>query len=224
MTDSEKHEKKKAQRREYYHRNKERISLKKAEDAKTPHGRELDRMRGERYRAKHPERVRELASKRREKRRDMDRELAVQKRIHLEASYVAQILRLPTAEVPEDLMEVERIRIKVKRLVQELENDRTEKKCSTCKEYRPLLSFSRSRRTKDGHGYECLFCVRERKRRDALSKGSTYTARKMDEFGRRVKHTPEELKAAKIAYYQANIETIRAKDRVRDRARNKQRK
>jgi hypothetical protein len=220
MTDKEKHEKKKAQRREYYHRNKERIALKKAENAKTPHGRELDRMRGERYRAKHPERVRELASKRREKRKDIDRELAVQKRVQLEASYVAQLLRLPTAEVPEDLIEVERIRLKVKRLVQELENDRTEKKCSTCKEYRPLLSFSRSPRAKDGHGYECLFCKRERKRRDALSKGLTYTARKMDEFGRMVKYTPEELKAARVAYYQANIETIRAKDR----ARNKQRK
>ena len=220
MIDKEKHEKKKAQRREYYHRNKERIALKKAEDAKTPHGRELDRIRGERYRAKHPERVRELASKRREKRRHIDREQAVQKRVQLEASYVAQILRLPTAEVPEDLMEFERIRLKVKRLVQELENDRTEKKCSTCKEYRPLLSFSRSHGTKDGHSYECLFCNRERKRRDAISKGLTYTARKMDEFGRSVKHTPEELKAAKIAYYQANIETIRAKNR----ARNKQRK
>ena len=220
MTDEEKHEKKKAQRREYYQRNKEQILLKKAEDAKTPHGRELDRIRGERYRAKHPERVRELASKRREKRRHIDREQAVQKRVQLEASYVAQMLRLPTAEVPEDLMEVERIRLKVKRLVQELENDRTEKKCSTCKEYRPLLAFSRSHGTKDGHSYECLFCKRERKKRDALSKGLTYTTRKMDEFGRSVKHTPKELKAAKIAYYQANIETIRAKDR----ARNKQRK
>ena len=220
MTDKEKHEKKKAQRREYYHRNKERIALKKAEDAKTAHGRELDRMRGERYRARHPERVRELASIRRQKRKHIDREQAVQKRVQLEASYVAQMLRLPTAEVPEDLMKVERIRLKVKRLVQELENDRTEKKCSTCKEYRPLLSFSRSHGTKDGHSYECLFCSRERKKKDALSKGLTFTPRRMDEFGRRVKHTPEELKAAKIAYYQANIETIRAKDR----ARNKQRK
>ena len=144
----------------------------------------------------------------------------MQKRVQLKASYVAQMLRLPTAEVPEDLMEVERIRLKVKRLVQELENDRTEKKCSTCKEHRPLLSFSRSRGSKDGHGYECLFCKKERRKKDALSKGFTFTPRRMDEFGRRVKHTPEELKAAKIAYYQANIETIRA----RDRARNKQRK
>jgi hypothetical protein len=220
MTDSEKHEKKKAQRREYYQRNRERILLKKAEDSKTPHGRELDRIRGEKYRARHPERVRELAFKRKEKRRDIDREQAVQKRVQLRDSYVAQMLRLPTAEVSEDLMEVERIRLKVKRLVQELENDRTEKKCSTCKECRPLLSFSRSRGTKDGHGYECLFCSRERKRRDALSKGRTFTPRRMDEFGRRVKHTPEELKATRVAYFQANIETIRAKDR----ARNKQRK
>ena len=66
-----------------------------------------------------------------------------------------------------------------------------------------------------------VYFVEEKgRKRDALSKGLTYTTRKMDEFGRSLKHTPEELKAAKIAYYQANIETIRAKDR----ARNKQRK
>ena len=220
MTDEEKKARKAISAKKYREANKERLAIKKAADAKTEHNRALDKARGERYRAAHPERHRETSRKARAKRALIEKINARQKRVELMDSYVAQILRMPTAAVSPEIIEVERIRLKVKRLVRELENERTEKKCSTCKEYRSLLSFSRCRGTKDGHGYECLFCRRERKRGAALSKGLTYTPRKLDEFGRKRKHTPEELKAAKNAYYYANIETIRA----RDRARNKHRK
>jgi len=207
-------------KRAYREANKERIAAKKAADAKTEHGRALDKARGERYRAAHPERVRELHKVVSARRAPIAKEEARQKRVELRDSYVAQLLKMPTDLVPLEIIEVERVRVKIKREIQELDNHRTEKKCSTCRVYKPIISFSRSWGNKDGHTYECLICSRERKRRDRHEKGLTYTPRKFDEFGRRVKHTPEELKAAKIAYYYANIETIRAKDR----ARNKQRK
>ena len=217
MTDKEL---KAARSKVYREANKERIAAKKAADAKTEHGRALDKARGERYRAAHPERVRELQQKARDKRAPIEKANAVQKRVELRDSYVAQLLKMATDSVPPEIIEVERVRVKIKREIQELDNHRTEKKCSTCKVYKPLISFCRSWGTKDGHSYQCLICKREQKRKDKERKGLTYTPRKFDEFGRRVKHTPEELKAAKIAYYYANIETIRAKDR----ARNKQRK
>ena len=187
-------------KRAYREANKERIAAKKAADAKTERGRELDKARGERYRAAHPERVRELHQKSRDKRAPIEKENAKQKRAELRDSYVAQILRIPTAVVPSDLLEAERIRLKVLRKIQELDNNRTEKKCSTCREHKPLISFGRSHGNKDGRSYECLLCSRERKRRDRHEKGLTYTPRKFDGFGRRVKHTPEELKAAKNAH------------------------
>ena len=208
-----------AKAKAYREANKERIAAKKAADAKTEHGRALDRARRERYRAAHPERVRELHRIASAKRAPVAKEEAKQKRVELRASYVAQLLEMPTDAVPLEIVEVERIRLKIKRVVQELDKHRTEKKCSTCKEYKSLIGFSKSKGTKDGHSYECLICSRERKRKDKHAKGLTYKPRKYDEFGRRVKHTPEELKAAKIAYYYANIETIRAKDRARNKLR-----
>ena len=220
MTDEEKKTLKAARSKMYREANKERIAAKKAADAKTEHGRALDKARGKRYRAAHPERIREMRQKARNKRAHIEKANAVQKRVELRNSYVAQLLRMPTDAVPIELIEAERIRLKIKRVVQELDKHRTEKKCSTCKEYKSIIGFSRSRNTKDGYAYECLMCKRERKRKGKHEKGLTYTPRKFDEFGRRVKHTPEELKAAKRTYYYANIETIRAKDR----ARNKQRK
>jgi hypothetical protein len=96
----------------------EYIKAKKARDAKTEHGRALDRARGERYRLTHPERVKELHAISREKRREIDKEDARAKRVELRASYVAQCLGLPTAIVPRELMDAERARIRVKRLVQ----------------------------------------------------------------------------------------------------------
>lgn len=175
------------------------IKAKKARDAKTEHGRALDRARGERYRLAHPERVKELHAISRGKRREIDKEDARAKRVELRASYVAQCLGLPIAEVPEELIEAERVRIKLKRLVQKLEETRTEKKCSTCKVYRPLFSFSTSPHTKDGRCYECLICKREKRKKEALSKGLTYKPRRMNEFGRSVKMSPEELRANKNA-------------------------
>ena len=220
MTDEEKKALKAARSKVYREANKERIAAKKAADAKTEHGRALDKARGERYRAAHPERVRELHQKTRDKRAPIEKANAVQKRVELRDSYVAQLLKMPTDAVPLEIVEVERIRLKIKRVVQELDKHRTEKKCSTCREYKSLIGFSRSRGTKDGHSYECLICSRERKRKDKHEKGLTYKPKNYDEFGRRRKHTPEELKAAKRAYYYANIETIRAKDRARNKQRN----
>jgi len=187
-------------KRAYREANKERIAAKKAADVKTEHGRALDKARGERYRAAHPERVRELHRIASAKRAPLAKQEAKQRRIELRDSYVAQILSMPTNLVPPEIIKAERIRLKIKRKVQELDNDRTEKKCSTCREYKPLISFGRSRGTKDGHSYECRLCSRERKRKDRYEKGLTYTPRKFDEFGRRVKHTPEELKEAKNAH------------------------
>lgn len=201
-------------KRAYREANKERIAVKKATDAKTERGRELDKARGERYRAAHPERVRELHQKTRDKRAPIAKEEAKQKRVELKDSYVAQLLRMPTDVAPPELLEAERIRLKIKRKVQELDNDRTEKKCSTCREYKPLISFGRNHGTKDGHSYECRLCSRARKRRDAISKGLTYTPRKFDGFGRRVKHTPEELKAAKNAH----AREVYARNKQRKRA------
>jgi len=217
MTDEEKKALKAARSKVYREANKERIAAKKAADAKTEHGRALDKARGERYRAAHPERIRELQQKARDKRAPIEKTKARQKRVELRDSYVAQLLKMPTDALPLEIIEVERIRLKIKRVVQELDKHRTEKKCSTCREYKSIIGFSRNRGTKDGHSYECLMCSREKKRKDKHEKGLTYTPRKFDEFGRRVKHTPEELKAAKIAYYYANIETIRAKDRARNK-------
>ena len=208
-----------AKAKAYREANKERIATKKAADAKTEHGRALDKARGERYRAKHPEHVRKLQQKARDKRAHIEKANAKQKRVELMNSYVAQLLRLPTALVPPEIMEVERTRVKIKREIQELDKCRTEKKCSTCKNYKPIISFSRSRGTKDGHSYECLMCRREKKRRDSQEKGLEYKPRNFNEFGRSVRHTPEELKAAKRAYYYTNIETIRAKDRARSKQR-----
>jgi hypothetical protein len=217
MTDEEKKALKAARSKVYREANKERIAAKKAADAKTEHGRALDKARGERYRAAHPERIRERISAHRLIRAPIERANARQKRVELGNSYVAQLLKMPIDAVPLEIIEVERLRVKIKRVVQELDKHRTEKKCSTCRKYKSIIGFSRSRGTKDGHSYECLICSRERKRKDKHEKGLTYTPRKFDEFGRRVKHTPEELKAAKIAYYYANIETIRAKDRARNK-------
>ena len=220
MTDEEKKARKAIGAKKYREANKERIAIKKAADARTEHNRALDKARGERYRAAHPERHRETSQKARAKRVLIEKINARQKRVELMDSYVAQILGMPTAAVPPEIMEVERIRLKIKREIRELDKHRAEKKCSTCKTYKPIISFSRSCKSKDGHSYECLFCSKARKRKDRESKGLIYTPRKLDEFGRKRKHTPEELKAAKTTYYYANIETIRA----RDRARNKHRK
>ena len=189
-------------------------------EEKKAHERALDKARGKRYRLAHPERVRAQRQATRAKRANIDKEYARQKRIDLMKSYVAQMLNIPTAFATPEIVDAERMRLKIKREIQERNKNRTEKKCSTCKEYKPLTAFSHTRRSIDGRSYECLLCKRERRRKDKEAKGLTYKPRKFDEHGRRVKHTPEELKAAKIAYYYANIETIRAKDR----ARNKQRK
>lgn len=94
------------------------IKAKKARDAKTEHGKALDRARGERYRLTYPDRVREQHAISRGKRREIDKENARAKRVELRASYVAQCLGLPTAIVPQELMDAERARIRVKRLVQ----------------------------------------------------------------------------------------------------------
>jgi hypothetical protein len=187
-------------KRAYREANKERITAKKAADAKTERGRELDKARGERYRAAHPERVRELHQKTRDKRAPIAKEEAKQKRVELRDSYVAQLLKMPTDVVPPELLEVERIRLKIKRKVQELDNDRIEKKCSTCRVYKPIISFSRSWGNKDGRSYECLICSKGRKRKDRHEKGLTYTPRLIDEFGRLKKMTPEQLKANKNAH------------------------
>jgi hypothetical protein len=188
-----------ANKRAYREANKERIAAKKAADAKTEHGRALDKARGERYRAKHPERVRELHQKVRDKRAPIEKANAVQKRVELAASYVAQLLKLPTAVVPPELIEAERIRVKIKREVQELDKHRMEKKCSDCKNYKPLIAFARSYRQKDGHGYLCLMCTRERKRKEKERQGLTYTPRLYDEFGRLKRMDSEQLKANKNA-------------------------
>ena len=187
-------------KRAYREANKERIAAKKAADAKTERGRKLDKLRGERYRTAHAERVRELHRIASAKRAPLAKQEAKQRRVELRDSYVAQILRMPTDLVPPEVIEAERIRLKIKRKVQELDNDRTEKKCSTCREYKPLISFGRNHGTKDGRSYECRLCNRERKRRDALLKGLTFNPRNRDEFGRVRKHTPEELKTAKNAH------------------------
>ena len=212
----------KEKRRVYQEANKERIAAKKATDAKTEHGRALDKARGKRYRAAHPERVYELHRIASTKRAPVAKQEARQKRVELRGSYVAQLLQMPTGVVPSELIEAERIRLKIKRMTRELDKNRTEKKCSTCRVYKPIILFSRFWKSKDGHSYECLICARERKRKDRHEKGLTYTPRKLDEFGRTRKHTPEELKAARTAYYYANIETIRARDRARNKHRSRQ--
>jgi len=186
-------------KRAYREANKERIAAKKSADAKTEHGRALDKARGERYRAAHPERVRDLHKVASAKRAPVAKQEAIQKRVELADSYVAQLLKLPTAVVPPELIDVERIRVKIKREVQELDKHRTEKKCSTCKNYRPLMAFPRSCKTKDGHSYECLFCRRERKKEARYAQGLTYTPRLYDEFGRLKRMDPEQVKANKNA-------------------------
>jgi len=200
FTKEEREARLKEQKRIYREKNRERIAEKKARDAKTEHGKALDRARGERYRLAHPERVKEISVRSSRKRAVVAKVEAREKRVELSASYVAQLLKLPTAEVPEELIEAERVRIKVKRLVRKMEETRTEKKCSTCKVYRPLISFSTSPHTKDGRCYECLTCKREKRKKEALSKGLTYKPRRMDEFGRWVKMSSEELRANKNAH------------------------
>jgi hypothetical protein len=179
-----------------------------------------DRARVDRYRAAHPERWREQRQRSSFKRATIEKIAARQKRVELKDSYVAQLLGLPTNVASLEIIEAERIRIKIKREIQELDKQRTEKKCSSCKTYKPIILFSKYCGSKDGHSYECLSCSRERRRKDRESKGLTYIPMKVDEFGRRRRQTIEENKASRRAYYLANIETIRAKDR----ARHKQRK
>lgn len=96
----------------------EYIKAKKARDAKTEHGKALDRARGERYRLANPERWKEVHTRASRKRAVVAKEEARTKRVELRASYVAQCLGLPTALVPQELMDAERARIRVKRLVQ----------------------------------------------------------------------------------------------------------
>jgi hypothetical protein len=184
----------------YRETHKEKIAAKKAADAKTEHGRALDRARGERYRAKHPERVRELHKIASTKRAPIAKQEAKQKRIKLVKSYVAQLLQLPTAVIPPELIELERTRLQIKRMVQEKDKHRTEKKCSDCKDYKPMLAFPKYHRSKDGHGYLCFMCIRERKRKEKERQGLTYTPRLFDEFGRLQKMDPEQVKANKNAY------------------------
>ena len=193
----------KEMKRKYREANKERIAAKKAADAKTEHGRALDKARGDRYRARHPERVRELQKAVSAKRAPIAKEEARQKRVKLCNSYVAQLLQLPTGVVPPELIEVARTRIKIKREVLERDKNRTEKKCSDCKDYKPLLAFPKFHGSKDGHGYLCLMCVKERKKEATLAKGLTYKPRPHDEFGRLKRMDPEQVKANKNAYERA---------------------
>ena len=195
-TEEERIAKIKERKRAYREKHKDKIAEKKARDAKTEHGRELDRARGKRYRLAHPERVKEAHAKAQLKRKDIDKENAREKRIELRDSYVAQMLKLPTAEVPPELIEAERVRLKVKRVVAELSKDSMSRKCSTCKEHRPLLSFSKNG---SGYGYECLFCNRERKKKSREAKGLTYKSRPFDEFGRLQRMDPEQVRANKNA-------------------------
>lgn len=190
----------KEMRRVYQEANKERIAAKKAADAKTEHGRKLEQARVERYRAAHPERVYESHRRASVKRAPVAKMEARQKRVELRDSYVAQLLQMPTGVVPSELIEAERTRLKIKRMVRELDKNRTEKKCSTCREYKPIISFGRYWKSKDGHSYECLICSKERKRKDKHEKGLTYAPRLIDEFGRLKKMTPEQLKANKNAH------------------------
>lgn len=189
----------KEMKRKYRETHKEQIAAKKAADAKTEHGRALDKARGARYRARHPERVRELQKAVSAKRAPIAKQEAKQKRIKLVNSYVAQLLQLPTAIVPPELIEATRTRVQIKRVVQHKDKHRTEKKCSDCKTYKPLLAFSKFHGSKDGHGYLCLLCIRERKRKEKERQGLTYTPRLFDEFGRLKKMDPEQVKANKNA-------------------------
>jgi hypothetical protein len=102
---------------------RERIAAKKAANAKTEHGRALDTVRRQRYWAAHPERARALARARSVKRAPIEKENAKQKRIQLSKSYVAQLLCLPTAVVPPELIEAERLRLFIKRKLKELKNE-----------------------------------------------------------------------------------------------------
>jgi hypothetical protein len=110
-------------KRRHREANKERIAVKKAADAKTKHGRALDRARTQRYQMAHPERVYESRVTTRTKRAPVAKEEARQKRIQLSSSYVAQMLCLPTAVVPPELIEAERLRIFIKRKLKELKNE-----------------------------------------------------------------------------------------------------
>jgi hypothetical protein len=156
---------------------RESIAAKKAADRKTEHGRALEKARVQRYHAAHPERVRMLHRAASAKRAPIAKIEARQKRIDLEKSYIAQLLCLPTAVVPPELVEAERARLKLKRVLQELNKYRTEKKCSTCQTYHPILSFPKSVKSKDGHGYVCFVCRRERKKEGSVSKDHIHTAR-----------------------------------------------
>ena len=94
--------------------------------------------------------------------------------------------------------------MQIKRMMQEKDKTRTEKKCSDCKNYKPLLAFPKFHGSKDGHGYLCLMCVRERKRKDREKQGLVYQPRLFDEFGRSMKMDPELVKAKKNARERAN--------------------
>lgn len=103
---------------------RERIAAKKAADRKTERGRALEKVRGQRYRAAHPERVLMLSRATSAKRAPIAKIEARQKRIDLEKSYIAQLLCLPTAVVPPELVEATRINVFIKRKLKELKNEK----------------------------------------------------------------------------------------------------
>lgn len=51
--------------------------------------------------------------------------------------------------------------------------DRTEKLCTACGRTLPIDSFGIARRSKDGHNYYCLECIRERDRKRRSRKKET---------------------------------------------------
>ena len=88
-------------KRKYRETHKEYLQTKKANDAKTPHGRELDRARSKRYYEAHTERLLSRCRK---------------ARAELPDWYITAILRLPKgAEVPKELLEAKRQIVKIKR-------------------------------------------------------------------------------------------------------------
>jgi hypothetical protein len=103
---------------------RERIAAKKAADRKTERGRALEKVRVQQYRAAHPERVRAFVKARSVKRAPIAKVEARQKRMDLANSYVAQLLCLPTAVVPPELIEATRINIFIKRKLKELKNEK----------------------------------------------------------------------------------------------------
>lgn len=110
-------------KRRYQEANKERIAAKKMAYAKTEHARALDKIRKQRYMMAHPERAQKSRTTAAAKRAPIAKEEARQKRIKLSSSYVAQMLCLPTAVVPPELIEVERLRIFINRKLKEFKNE-----------------------------------------------------------------------------------------------------